>query len=171
MGADDGILVLDRDGNRRIEDVSEMFGHPGGSGFADLRLIDANADGVINSSDVQFANLQVWRDLNQNGITELGELFSLADLGIVSINATGTPLGVTTPSGNTLREQATFTRANGSAGNIFEALLSTDHTSTVFRGDRGAATWAAKGADGRKPAQSATLARTNVYVPYEQRAA
>ncbi len=171
MGADDGILVLDRDGNHRIKDVSEMFGHPGGSGFADLRLIDANADGVIDASDAQFADLRVWRDLNQNGTTELGELFSLADLDIVSINANGTPLGVTTPSGNTLREQATFTRANGSTGNIFEALLSTDHMSTIFRGDRGAATGAAKGADGQKPKQSAMLADTDAYVPYEQQAA
>jgi hypothetical protein len=33
------------------------------------------------------ASLQVWRDLNEDGVTQAGELFSLADVGIASISA------------------------------------------------------------------------------------
>ena len=122
VGADDGLLVLDRDGNGKIDDISELFGAPGGSGFGELRLLDDDASGVIDAGDVVFDKLQVWRDLNQDGVSQQGELFSLADLGIVSIDALGNPLGVTTPSGALLRETATFTRADGSTGNIFEAV-------------------------------------------------
>jgi hypothetical protein len=126
VGADDGFLVLDRDGNGRIDDISELFGAPGGSGFAELRLVDEDAtglaDGRIDANDVVFTRLQVWRDLNQDGVSQQGELFSLADLGIVSM-IDALALNVTAPSGTLLREKATFTRADEKAGNIFEAAL------------------------------------------------
>jgi hypothetical protein len=141
--ADDGLLVMDRDGDGRIGDISELFGRPGGSGFAELRLLDSNSDGKIDGLDVAFQRLQVWRDLNQDGVSQDNELFSLADLGITSINALGNALNVTTPSGNTLREQTTFTRTDGTTGNIFEALFQSDAVDTVYNGDRGVATWAA----------------------------
>jgi hypothetical protein len=100
---------------------------------------DGNHDGKVNALDLDFARLRVWRDLDQDGVSDEGELFSLAELGITSINVTGNALGVTTPSGNTLREQSTFTRADGSTGNIFEALFPTDLLPTAFNGDRGVA--------------------------------
>ncbi len=41
--------------------------------------------------------------------------------------------------GVTLREQAGFTRADGTTGKIFEGLFQTDLVETVFNGDRGVA--------------------------------
>ena len=148
VGADDGLLVLDRDGNGKIDDISELFGAPGGSGFGELRLLDDDASGVIDAGDVVFDKLQVWRDLNQDGVSQTGELFSLDELGITSIDAIGAPLNVTAPSGTLLRETATFTRADGSTGNIFEAIFETNPIDTVFRGDRGTADWVIKNAMG-----------------------
>ena len=148
VGADDGLLVYDRDGNGKIDDISELFGAPGGSGFGELRLLDDDASGVIDAGDVVFDKLQVWRDLDQDGVSQQGELFSLADLGIASIDAVGAPLNVTAPSGTLLREQATFTRADGTTGNIFEAIFETNPIDTVFRGDRGTADWVIKNAKG-----------------------
>ncbi len=171
VGSKDGFLVLDRNANGRIDDNTEMFGHPGLSGFADLSLLDSNADGIIDQHDAKFADLRVWRDLNQNGISEAIELFSLTGLGIKSIDTHAHPLDITTTTGNALWEQSTFTWADGRTGDIFEAGFSNDQLQTIFRGDRGAATWAAKGADGQKPKQSSMLADTDAYVPYEQRAA
>ncbi|MCA3618079.1 MAG: hypothetical protein IOC56_02145 [Methylobacterium sp.] len=55
-----------------------------------------------------FTSLRVWRDLDQDGVSDAGELFSLADLGIASINANGSALNVVSPSGVTLRERSTF---------------------------------------------------------------
>ena len=148
VGADDGLLVYDRDGNGKIDDISELFGAPGGSGFGELRLLDDDASGVIDAGDVVFDKLQVWRDLNQDGVSQTGELFSLDELGITSIDAIGAPLNVTAPSGTLLRETATFTRADGSTGNIFEAIFETNPIDTVFGGDRGAADWVIKNAKG-----------------------
>jgi len=47
--------------------------------------------------------------------------------------------GVTTPAGVTLREKTTFTRTDGTTGNVFEGLFPTDLVETVFNGDRGVA--------------------------------
>ena len=91
VSSDDGFLVLDRNHNGTIDDGSELFGdntptEAGGTaahGFAALSEIDTNADGVIDINDKQFSELRVWRDLNQDGVSQTDELFSLEALGIV----------------------------------------------------------------------------------------
>ena len=47
---------------------------------------DTNNDGVINSSDADYNDLQVWEDLNQNGVLDSGEMQTLAQAGITSIS-------------------------------------------------------------------------------------
>src|SRR5207237_6415026 len=62
---------------------------PGG-GFAGLVALDGNADGVIDANDTAFAQLRVWGDTNGDGVTQPGELMTLADLGVRSIGVTAT---------------------------------------------------------------------------------
>lgn len=78
-------LALDRNVNGTIDDGSELFGtatvqfpYPGESrnGFAALRLLDANNDYQIDASDPEFDNLLLWRDWNQNGVSEAEEVTS-----------------------------------------------------------------------------------------------
>ena len=65
----------------------------------------------------------VWRDLNQNGISETGELFSLTDLGITSISLTSTPVG-SVVAGNLIFEQASYNgRLGPGGGTIAEVFL------------------------------------------------
>jgi RTX calcium-binding nonapeptide repeat (4 copies) len=118
VGADDGLLVLDRNLNGRIDDVTELFGygktvtvtgvdvttdrddfnvHPGigiddewFSGFRALAALQTVHDGVLDSQDAVFNQLKVWRDLDTDGVTDAGELFTLADLNIASINLEAT---------------------------------------------------------------------------------
>ena len=137
VGGDDGFLVVDRNGNGAIDDVTEMFGGPGESGFAELAAYDSNADGFITIDDAGFAELAVWRDINFDGQTDIGELKSLSDMGIASITATGQPLNTTTPQGVTLAARGTFTRTDGTTGNVFDAILETDGTDTIFLGEKG----------------------------------
>ncbi|MEM7778320.1 MAG: hypothetical protein AAF732_22290, partial [Pseudomonadota bacterium] len=141
VGADDGFLVLDRNANGRIDDITEMFGAPGVSGFVELAELDDTGDGLITADDAAFASLQVWRDLDQDGVTDEGELFSLAELDIVSIDAVGETLDAVTPQGTTLREKGGFTRGDGSTGDVYEAVFETDPTDTIFRGESGHAVW------------------------------
>ncbi|MBR6026511.1 MAG: hypothetical protein IK065_02805, partial [Neisseriaceae bacterium] len=46
-------------------------------GFYALSQLDSNQDGVIDCNDQNFNQIKVWRDLNQDGISQTGELFTL----------------------------------------------------------------------------------------------
>ena len=60
VAADDGLLAFDRDGNGRIDDISELFGNASTNGFSELAVLDSNSDGVIDASDQDFTRLLVW---------------------------------------------------------------------------------------------------------------
>lgn len=85
ISSDDGFLVLDRNGNGTIDSGRELFGdstllangETAEDGFAALTAEDTNHDGRVDASDTRFANLRIWRDLNQDGISQSGELFTL----------------------------------------------------------------------------------------------
>ena len=82
--SDDGILVLDRNGNGKIDGGKELFGdqtvlkngEKASGGFQALEELDDNKDGKIDSADSKFSELKVWRDLNQDGQSSEEELFS-----------------------------------------------------------------------------------------------
>ena len=122
--ADDGFLVLDRNLNGTIDNGRELFGDatqlPNGSlaadGFAALMPEDTNNDGVVNQSDARWSNLRVWRDLNQDGVSQSGELFSLNSLGIVSIGTGASIVNQDLGGGNVLHLRGSFSRSNGSTG-------------------------------------------------------
>jgi len=99
---DDAWLALDRNGNGRIDDGSELIGNrtpayadnpavTSANGFEALKFMEGPtygrsvADGVINSRDGIFSRLLLWRDLNHNGISEPDELQRLSDSGLVAI--------------------------------------------------------------------------------------
>ncbi|MGD9499036.1 MAG: hypothetical protein AB7V33_00910 [Halothiobacillus sp.] len=83
VGSDDGFLVLDRNGNGTIDSGAELFGDStvladgstAADGFAALAEQDTNGDGVVDANDTGWGDLRVWRDLNQNGISEAGRMF------------------------------------------------------------------------------------------------
>ena len=87
----DGVLVIDLDGSGAIENGTEVLsqsfaGFGFGTSMEALRSLDVNLDGVVDAADGQFADLQVWRDANDDGVSQADELLSLVDLGIVSIS-------------------------------------------------------------------------------------
>jgi len=85
VGPDDGQLARYVNGNGRIDDITELYGDDQMPAFDKLRLHDANVDNLITAADPDYAELLVWLDLNQDGISQAGELQSLADLGITEI--------------------------------------------------------------------------------------
>jgi len=137
IGAGAGLLVLDKNGNGKVDDASEMFGTFTGSGLADLAQYDVNHDGVIDANDAVYASLQVWQDLNGDGVSQGGELSSLADLGIASIALSGQAVNATTPQGTEIRTYSTFTRTDGTTSGVYDAVFGNDQTDTVYRGESG----------------------------------
>ena len=80
-GEGSGLLALDRNGDRKINDGSELFGPSTGAGFEELRAYDQDKNGWIDENDDIFQNLLVWsRDKNGND-----QLFKLLDLNIGAI--------------------------------------------------------------------------------------
>ena len=123
IASDDGILVFDRNGNSTIDNGSELFGvdtikqdgQKALNGLDALQDLDSNGDGIFDASDSDFSKISVWQDIDRNGISEAGELKSLAELGIISIGLTGQPHNVDS-NGNVLAAIGEFVRQDGSAG-------------------------------------------------------
>lgn len=139
-GANDALLVWDRNGNGTIDTGAELFGDftvlPNGTlapnGFAALAALDANGDGVIDATDPAFHELKLWRDTSQDGQTGAGELITLADAGIVSLNLAHTLKNQNLANGNQLTREGSFTRTDGTTSAMGEFNLATDTFNTKF---------------------------------------
>jgi hypothetical protein len=127
--ADDGMLALDRNNNGLIDDGSELFGQPARDGYEVLETYDTFQDGVIDARDAAFARLRIWRDLDQDGITDPGELKTLPESGITSISLTRTDV-TGTNQGHDRGFQGGFTRANGTTGTAETIYFATDRRDT-----------------------------------------
>jgi hypothetical protein len=82
-------------------------------GFEALTQEDTNGDGVVNALNNNWQNIKIWRDLNQDGYTDDGELISLEELGIVGINVTHDDSSVTADNGTVLQGEGTYVDISG----------------------------------------------------------
>lgn len=128
VGKGDGLLVIDRDGDGLIRGPSELsfLGEKAGaaSDLDGLSALDSNKDGRIDGADRRFADLKVWTDTNRNGITDAGELRTLADLSIASIGLGSAANREQAKIGsNMVLSTGIFTRMDGSTGTLADAAL------------------------------------------------
>ena len=136
---DDVLLAVDKNGDGIINNGSELFedgmllnnGQLSRNGFEVLAQYDSNGDGIIDANDVDFSQLLIWNDVNGNGISETGELISLADAGIVSISLNYHTANQNTESGTLLGNVATFTKADGTSFEIAEYWVLSHHYDTI----------------------------------------
>ncbi len=130
--ADDGLLVLDLNSNCQIDSGRELFGDntllPNGEaaahGYEALAQHDSNADGKIDSTDPIYAQLRIWQDTNQDGISQAEELKTLLEAGIASISVQGTATQINLGNGNSQPWSGSFTRIDGTTGDSGSPELS-----------------------------------------------
>ena len=130
VGADDGLVVLDRNGDGRIAGIEEIsfLGDLEGarSDLEGLGAFDTDGDGALTAADDQFADFLVWQDRNSNGLSERGELKSFAELGVQAINPVGiAPINAAPVSltGNTVLGGASVEWADGSETDLADVAL------------------------------------------------
>ena len=131
VDAKSGILVLDKNGDGKIETGNELFGDrtiladgkTASSGFEALATLDSNHDGVIDAKDKLFSQLRIWIDRDGDGISDKGELITLAQAGIKSLSLKHKELNQLDANGNTVARVGAFTRTNGKVAEMKEYLL------------------------------------------------
>ncbi|MGV0951916.1 MAG: VCBS repeat-containing protein [Azonexus sp.] len=119
VAAGSGFLMIDRDGNGRATDGSELFGAATGNGFRELAALDDDANGWIDEGDAGFAQLRVWTRDGQG----TDRLQTLDDLGIgaIALAHVETPFDLKTATNETLgqvRTSGVFLRETGGVGTV-----------------------------------------------------
>lgn len=122
-------LALDRNENGVIDDGTELFGNftpqpepTGGArknGFLALAEYDkaaqgGNGDGKISNHDWAYTVLRLWKDDSpRDGITNAGELSTLAEAGVISISLNYQDAAAQDRWGNSFAYRATATTTKG----------------------------------------------------------
>jgi hypothetical protein len=118
----DALLALDRNGNGRIDDGSELFGEQNGArdGFAELARFDQDGSGSIDAKDNIFNSLIL--------LHADGGMSRLRDEGITGIKL-DIAIGLKAPAeqqrldGGVIASQSEFTRTDGSRGTVADVLF------------------------------------------------
>lgn len=134
----DGLLVLDLNGDGKINDGTELFGGStklaNGSiakdGFEALKQYDSNQDNVIDVKDAVFSNLKLWVDTNHDAITDSGELHSLSEFNVLSINLNANN-GSSLDNGNLFGLMSNWTSTDGQTHQLTDVWFNTTHLTTL----------------------------------------
>ena len=140
VGKDDGFLVYDRNGDGVVNDGGELFGdntllkngERAANGYQALADLDDNGDGKVDATDSAFAKLRVWRDLNQDGISQEGELLTLNEAKVKALNLANKNADRDLGNGNTLAEEGTYTDSDGNEKQMGDLNLAADHFHSRF---------------------------------------
>ena len=118
--SDSTLLALDRNGNGKIDDGSELFGPQTGNGYSELSALDADANGWIDSSDPSFSQLRLWQP-DTAGARSLQTL-EQAGVAAIGLQNIATPFSFRDPTTNeelgTLNSSGLFLREDGSTGTV-----------------------------------------------------
>ena len=143
IGKNEGFLVRDINGNGQIDNGIEMFGNHtvlqngknAVNGFEALKDLDSNGNGKFDAEDDAWSQVKVWRDANTNGIVDSGELLTLEQAGIESINLKYDYQKEADENGNLEIQQGTFNRTDGTTGKVSDVWFDVDGTNTILNED------------------------------------
>jgi len=139
-----GVLLLDRTGDCRLNGGSETLGDVGpgsngmtaANGFSALCEYDANRDGKLNSGDPIWSQLRIWQccgggDGDLGDPDTSGKITTLDELGISAILLDSKSLNQTDGAGNTEILTSQFEWTDGGTGTISEFQFQSDPRDTL----------------------------------------
>jgi hypothetical protein len=114
---------MDRNGNNRLDDGSELFGDFRGAadGFEDLASLDQNRDGRVDAGDADFANLRL---RTQDGGAALDQDLERAGVKALYLDKIQLPTELGTQA--QVASLGAFQRADGSLGTLADMMLGMD---------------------------------------------
>lgn len=142
VSAGDGLLVRDVNQNGEIDNGSELFGDRtvlkdgtiAVSGFQALSDMDENKDGVLDDSDTGYKEMKIWVDFDQDGISAKEEMYSLNQLGIVSIDLAHNVINKFDTNGNLIKSEGIISGiCNDFHINEYGFII--DYIDTIYTGD------------------------------------
>lgn len=120
LSSKSGYLALDKNGDGKINDGSELFGTASGNGFADLAAYDDDGNGWIDEDDEIFDKLLIWsKDEHGND-----KLYHLKDRGVgaICLASAATEFALnnmqTNEANGVIRRTGMFLFENGNVGTM-----------------------------------------------------
>ncbi len=139
VGPNDGFLAIDlgADGgvgaDGLIDQAREIafasWADPDGSlGLSDLDglrvAFDSNHDNVLDANDSRWSEFRIWRDSNQNGISDAGELLTMSEAGIKLVNLIPNPAGAQAfDDGSAITGTSSYQTTDGQTHLVADATL------------------------------------------------
>lgn len=120
-----GFLALDKNGDGKINDGSELFGTRSGNGFADLAVYDQDSNGWIDENDEIFSKLRIWsKDKDGNDVLKT---LKEADVGAIYLGSAASNFSITDGKNNVhgaIRATGIYLReSTGAAGSVQQVDL------------------------------------------------
>ncbi len=124
LGMGSGFLSLDKNGDGKINDGSELFGTKSGNGFKDLGLYDKDGNGWIDENDEVYEQLRIWIR-NEDGTDSLLSLKE-ADVGAIYLGSAETRythMGADLMARAMTRASGVFLKESGGVGTVAQVDL------------------------------------------------
>ena len=121
-----GFLALDKNGDGKINDGSELFVTKSGNGFSDLAVYDEDGNGWIDENDEIFSKLRIWsKDKDGNDVLKT---LKEADVGAIYLGSTTSQFSITDQKDNTVQGAVRATgiylkESTGTAGTVQQVDL------------------------------------------------
>ena len=121
LGVENAFLALDRNGNGRIDNGSELFGNytplrsgtVASNGFVALAELDSNQDHVVDARDPAWRALILWTDQNHDGWSTSEELQPIAQSVVTALETEYRNIRRKDQWGNVFRCMAKFRLSEG----------------------------------------------------------
>ncbi|MBR9884047.1 MAG: hypothetical protein GYB21_10475 [Oceanospirillales bacterium] len=119
LSSNSGLLMLDKNGDGKATDGSELFGAISGNGFADLARYDEDGNGFIDEGDSIYGRLQIWIR-TADGEDQYASLQEKG-VGALYLGSVETPFSLYTQGdqlSGQIRSTGLYVNENGSVGTL-----------------------------------------------------